>query len=341
MGKSNQHEQEREAYAEFASLYGEKQYRLVLDPLYETWRSFNLDFFDGRLLKPHLAIGDTPPRSLGKFSRTTPYGGMVEMTLNGHLVFGTNPRWVVRPWPAEGTRRFIEDLLLRFIVRQFVLEVLNADERGYRGYGPKFVEHANRIGRRLGLGPVVERHRGEDDSRPLATGWPHCVRDALYYGDDITEAALDLARGLKGTGKANAALVNLGMLGFVLHLLTAGRTDLAVQLIEGHLSWVAEFQRSRLPVRRQVEAGLQDVNGSPLGEVKIESWWLAWNGGTVLRIAEGIRDSGNFAELRVLAAALEEAGCGDGRILRHLREPMQHGRDCWVLQRLLALDEKA
>jgi hypothetical protein len=38
-----------------------------------------------------------------------------------------------------------------------------------------------------------------------------------------------------------------------------------------------------------------------------------------------------------LADALEEAGCRDDRILRHLRARMEHNRSCWVLCSLLRL----
>jgi len=38
----------------------------------------------------------------------------------------------------------------------------------------------------------------------------------------------------------------------------------------------------------------------------------------------------------VLADALEDAGCDDGRILRHLRSATKgHGPRCWVLKGLL------
>jgi hypothetical protein len=52
-----------------------------------------------------------------------------------------------------------------------------------------------------------------------------------------------------------------------------------------------------------------------------------------------IHDLGLVLDLPILADALEEAGCQDNRILRHLREPMTHDSRCWVLPLLLALDE--
>jgi hypothetical protein len=43
--------------------------------------------------------------------------------------------------------------------------------------------------------------------------------------------------------------------------------------------------------------------------------WLAWNGGTVRRLAEAVYDGRAFDRLPVLADALEDTGCGDAEIL--------------------------
>jgi hypothetical protein len=69
---------------------------------------------------------------------------------------------------------------------------------------------------------------------------------------------------------------------------------------------------------------------------------LAWNGGTVRRIAEGIYDERVWPEgtldsagLAVLADALEEAGCTDADILAHCRQPGPHVRGCWAVDAIL------
>jgi hypothetical protein len=41
------------------------------------------------------------------------------------------------------------------------------------------------------------------------------------------------------------------------------------------------------------------------------------------------------ARLTVLADALEEAGCGDGEMLGHLRSAGPHVRGCWALDLVL------
>jgi hypothetical protein len=53
------------------------------------------------------------------------------------------------------------------------------------------------------------------------------------------------------------------------------------------------------------------------------------------RIARAIYEDRSFADLPVLADALEEAGCTDAAILEHCREPGEHARGCWVIDAIL------
>jgi hypothetical protein len=332
------HDEERHAYADFASRHGEAQYRAPLAALYSDWDRFNKDFFAGRLLEPHLAFGRTAPRSLGHCELTTGYGGKLQITINDGLVIAPHREWVASPWPAEGLRRFVADLLLRFTVRQFVMEVQGAKEAGYRGFGPLFAKEANRISLILRLPPVVVRRRpGHEEGGPPCLGWPHCVRPAAFYGDDITEELRLLATG--GTaGPRSSPGRHQGLLELLHHLLAHGRAADAQRVIERHLEWCRRVGSTRLPVRRRVERGDEDVDGSPVGEVGFDPAWLKWNDGTVRRIAQAIKATRAFADLPILADALEEAGCCDGRILRHLRAAMAHDCRCWVLRLVLAFD---
>jgi hypothetical protein len=62
--------------------------------------------------------------------------------------------------------------------------------------------------------------------------------------------------------------------------------------------------------------------------------WLAWNDGTVPKLARGIYDGRAFDRLPILADALEEAGCADAELLHHCRQPSEHVRGCWVIDLL-------
>jgi hypothetical protein len=63
--------------------------------------------------------------------------------------------------------------------------------------------------------------------------------------------------------------------------------------------------------------------------------WLGWDRGSVLGLAREIRRKRAFDLLPVLADALEDAGCGEVALLKHLREGCVHSRACWVIDLLL------
>jgi hypothetical protein len=63
--------------------------------------------------------------------------------------------------------------------------------------------------------------------------------------------------------------------------------------------------------------------------------WLAWEGGTVQKIATEIYEERDFDRLPILADALEEAGCDAAELLTHLRGPGPHVRACWAVDLVL------
>jgi hypothetical protein len=80
----------------------------------------------------------------------------------------------------------------------------------------------------------------------------------------------------------------------------------------------------------------RDIAGSPFRPVAaMDSAWLTWNEGTVRKLATSIYQENNFADLPVLADALEEAGCTNTDLLLHCREDGDHVRGCWAVDVLL------
>jgi hypothetical protein len=65
--------------------------------------------------------------------------------------------------------------------------------------------------------------------------------------------------------------------------------------------------------------------------------WLAWQDGTVRKLAESIYDERAFESLPILADALEDAGCTDAAVIAHLRSPGPHVRGCWAVDLCLGL----
>lgn len=81
-------------------------------------------------------------------------------------------------------------------------------------------------------------------------------------------------------------------------------------------------------------AMLRDIFGNPFRPLKVDPSWLTWNDGTVPKIARTIYEDRRYEELPILADALLDAGCTDENLLAHCRQPGEHVRGCWVLDRL-------
>jgi hypothetical protein len=79
---------------------------------------------------------------------------------------------------------------------------------------------------------------------------------------------------------------------------------------------------------------LREVFGNPFRRVSLSPAWPAWEGGTVVKLAQAIYEERVFDRLPVLADALEEAGCDNAELVRHCRQPGEHVRGCWVIDLL-------
>ena len=86
---------------------------------------------------------------------------------------------------------------------------------------------------------------------------------------------------------------------------------------------------------RAQAALLLDVFGNPFRLAQVNPHWLAWNEGTIPKIARSIYDARAFEDLPILADALLDSGCDDEAIISHCRTPGPHVRGCWVIDLLL------
>jgi hypothetical protein len=78
---------------------------------------------------------------------------------------------------------------------------------------------------------------------------------------------------------------------------------------------------------------LRDIFGNPFRPVAFAP---AWRSSAALELARTMYETRDFAGMPILADALEEAGCDDGDILAHCRDPHGvHVRGCWVVDRVL------
>jgi hypothetical protein len=86
---------------------------------------------------------------------------------------------------------------------------------------------------------------------------------------------------------------------------------------------------------RLLQSALLRCIFGPFRPVAPEAVWLAWNDGTIPKLAQAIYEERAFDRLPILADALEEAGCDNAAVLAHCREPGVHDRGCWVIDLLL------
>jgi hypothetical protein len=77
----------------------------------------------------------------------------------------------------------------------------------------------------------------------------------------------------------------------------------------------------------------RELLAPPFARAPLPRRVLRWGDGSLLRLAEVIDAEGRFAELPVLADALEEAGCGNAHLIEHCRGPNGHRPGCWALER--------
>jgi hypothetical protein len=80
---------------------------------------------------------------------------------------------------------------------------------------------------------------------------------------------------------------------------------------------------------------LCEIFGNPFRPVKVDPGWLSISGGAGAAILRAIEEEQRFEDLPYLGDALEDAGCRDESLLRHLREPCGHVRGCWAVDLLM------
>jgi hypothetical protein len=303
-------------FVEFVLNHADVGYRLPLEELYLAWQGFNEEFFDERLTVPHLTIAAGPPRAMGYFKSLTDYGSRTQITVDARI-FAARRKFVNMPWPAEGTRLFVHDILLHETVHQYLAEVEHYPDEDNAKHGEGFADVCNRIGEEKGLPRVYTRRRGpQDASKPVANGWPVNVRPAGYYlghvipPDQGRPERLPDLRGIAGP------------LRLFRYLLDAGQTDKLAGIVRREAERINEHACKAKPAAEKGEIS------------RLNPAWLEWNDGCIKQLLHAICKRKMTDLMPLLADALEAAGCGDELLLTHCRLPVRHTSDCWVTKRL-------
>jgi hypothetical protein len=78
---------------------------------------------------------------------------------------------------------------------------------------------------------------------------------------------------------------------------------------------------------------VRDIFGNPFRPIAFDP---EWRSDTAVSLAKHIYESRDFAQMPILADALQDAGCDNADILSHCRDPQQlHVRGCWVVDLVL------
>jgi hypothetical protein len=152
---------------------------------------------------------------------------------------------------------------------------------------------------------------------------------------------VERAKSLVTSNAINAAGVNLATNPYFAAEYASAFSSWAVaweaQIASGIDSDAEPPHSFRRPEQRHQAGLIRDLFGNPFRPAPtIERATLAWNDGTVVRLATAIYEERAFDRMPVLADALQEAGCEEGEILGHCRQPdTVHVRGCHVLDWLL------
>jgi len=161
------------------------------------------------------------------------------------------------------------------------------------------------------------------------------VEMAERYADgEVSRSQLAKARDAVRPGTRGAALARA-----VSYRLIEAVQQVWWQAVSLQVAGVSPRQRADAAgAEQQVQCALlRDIAGGIGRPRGITASCLAWEGGTVVKLARFIYDGRRFEDLPILADALEDAGCSDEDVLSHCRGPGPHVRGCHVLDLLLGM----
>lgn len=117
------------------------------------------------------------------------------------------------------------------------------------------------------------------------------------------------------------------------NLFSGARSDQWLALQIAQLEWNTRYENPVSPEAGAPVAHLvRDIFGNPFREPLLQRSGLSL---LIRTMARTIYTEQTFADLPILADALEEAGCASDDVLAHLREPGPHVRGCWALDLIL------
>ena len=175
-----------------------------------------------------------------------------------------------------------------------------------------------------GYGPPEGRQAFDTAERFLAGRATQPELDRAYRAAKTTADAADRRASHPDEESADAALALVEACDAATYAAVADPDAQAAA--EGVVEHLARDEGRKDPC-----AVLRDVVSNPFRPVALAHAWLEANDSRVMVLARGIYESGRFADMPLLADALEQAGCSDEAILNHCRVATDHVRECWVV----------
>jgi len=174
----------RKAFLLYVKNHAEPWYKANLGRLYDLWEEWNIKYFESKLIPPYILLTDMQGvRTMGDCSNFSGFGGKSQIRLRKAIITGDFGIMKQGSKDPEGCFLVIADTLLHEMIHQYMQEVEGDAEEKYKGHGPKFRDHCNRIGKDLDFLPVktAKEKSKELSDTPLCAYWPH-RKDAYYLG---------------------------------------------------------------------------------------------------------------------------------------------------------------
>jgi hypothetical protein len=116
----------------------------------------------------------------------------------------------------------------------------------------------------------------------------------------------------------------------------AARSAFQSKTWDGREAREIAWWQARVAQRHAPANLIRDIFGPlPFRPISLNPAWLRWHYGLLVSMARQMYDSRDFADMPVLADALEEVGCQDQDILAHCRSGGEHVKGCYVVDALL------
>jgi hypothetical protein len=160
-----------------------------------------------------------------------------------------------------------------------------------------------------------------------------------YVDGNATEPELASSRAVASAVPSAIVANRVAKAAWLSTVMGSGATWRMIGRVASAAAWEASGEREDRP---QADL-LRCIFGNPFRpSPPLASAVLAWNDGTVRRIAEGVYEERKMPEgtldtarLAILADALLDAGCDNEELIAHLRGEGPHVRGCWALDLIL------